>query len=133
MKYVDLIPTTKSESIRARYEAKIEGLDARAKELKKELENKKDPKFEEVLDLALKFLGSPAETWEKADKKLKIQIHGLIFEENPRYSFQGGFGSPKLSLPFYINQHIGTPESLVVDRRGFEPRTSSMPWRRSTS
>ena len=112
--YVSIIPTTKSENIRVRYEAKIEGLDERVKELKKELENKKDPNFEEILDLALKFLGTPAQTWKKADGKLKKLIHSLIFEENPRYSFKMGFGTPKLSLPFYIKHYVmGQGNELV--------------------
>lgn len=124
--YINLMPTTKSEGIRARYEAKIEGLDTRVKELKKELENKKDPKFEEVLELALKFIGTPARAWKKANKELKIKIHNLIFEENPRYTANTGFGTPKLSLPFYINQHLTTPEGVMVDQGGIEPPTSTM-------
>lgn len=101
--FINLIPTTKSESVKARYEIKIEALDKRAKELENELKIKKDPNLEEVLEMALKFLGTPAETWKKSSRELKIKIHNLIFKENPRYSFQGGFGTPKLSLPFTLN------------------------------
>ncbi len=119
--YVSLIPTTKSDSIRARYEAKIEGLDQRVKDLKKELENKKDPNFEEVLNLALKLLGTPAKTWKKSDLKTKIQIHNLIFEENPRYSANKGFGTPKLSLPFYIKRYVIGQNDGMVEVRGVAP------------
>lgn len=113
--YIELIPTTKSDSIKARYEAKIEGLDERAKELKGTIKNKKEPDFEEALDLALNFIGTPAETWKKPDRKLRIMVHNMIFEENPRYSANMGFGTPKLSLPFYIKHYVMGPENELVD------------------
>ncbi len=119
--YVELIPTTKSESIRARYEAKIEGLDERAKELKKTLENKKEPDFEEALDLALNFLGTPAKIWNLPDRKLRITVHNMIFEENPRYSANMGFGTPKLSMPFYIKHYVMDPKGGLVEVRGVAP------------
>ena len=103
--YIKIIPTTKSDSLRARYEMKIEGLDERIKELQKEIENKKEPNFDEALDLALKFIGTPAETWKKPDRKLRNLVHSLIFVENPRYSLKTGFGTPKLSLPFHIKEY----------------------------
>ena len=127
--YIKLMPTTKSESIRDRYEAKIEGLDSKIKELKENLEIKKEPNFYEALNLALNLLGTPAKIWKKADLKLKIMIHNMIFEENPTYSLKTGFGTPKLSLPFCIN----TLKNLLVDPRGFELLTSSVQTRRSTN
>jgi len=134
--YIELIPTTKSDSIKARYEVKIEGLDARAKELINALKNKKEPDFEEALDLALNFIGTPAETWKKPDRKLRIMVHNMIFEENPRYSANMGFGTPKLSLPFYIKHYVMDPEKELVEVRGVAPlskrlqtyRLQVLPW-----
>lgn len=110
--YIKLMPTTKSESIKARYEAKIEGLDSRVKELQENLENKKEPNLYEALNLALDLIGTPAKIWKKADLKLKIMVHNMIFEENPRYSAKTGFGTPKLSLPFCIK----SLNKLLVER-----------------
>jgi DNA invertase Pin-like site-specific DNA recombinase len=104
--YIDLIPTTRSQSVRERYEAKIEELDRQANELKHSSQTKKEPNFDEALNLALNFLGTPAETWRKPDRKLKIMVHNMIFEENPKYSFKNGFGTPKLTLPFSVKQYI---------------------------
>ena len=109
--YLKSAQTTKSENIKARYEAKADGLDKRVQELKQELINKKEPDINTALDLALDFIGTPAKTWKKADLKHKIMVHNMIFEENPRYSAKTGFGTPKLSLPFYIN----TLKNLLVD------------------
>jgi DNA invertase Pin-like site-specific DNA recombinase len=119
--YIDLIPATKSESIRERYEAKIEGLDNRAKALKSGFKNKKEPNFEEALNLALKFFGTPAETWKEQDKSFKIMVHNMIFEENPKYSYQKGFGTPKLTLPFSVKQYICNQNYGLVELRGVEP------------
>lgn len=104
--YIDLIPKTNSESIRARYEMKIDELDMKIKELKNKPENKKAPDMNEALSLIFKFIGTPAETWKKPDRNLKIMVHNMIFTENPIYSFQKGFGTPKLSLPFSIKDYI---------------------------
>ena len=124
--YVELIPTTKSESIRARYEQKIEGLDERAKELKNTLRNKKEPDFEEALDLALNFLGTPAEIWNLPDRKLRITVHNMIFEENPRYSANMGFGTPKLSMPFYIKHYVTDPKGGLVEVAGVAPASKRL-------
>jgi DNA invertase Pin-like site-specific DNA recombinase len=106
--YVDLIPKAKSETIRSRYEAKIEELDAKIKELEKEPEIKKMPDLNEALNLIFKFLGTPAETWKNSSKEMKIKIHNMIFTENPTYSVETGFGTPKLSLPFQLNSFFLT-------------------------
>ena len=130
--YIGLIPKTKSESIRSRYEAKIEGLDKQIKELEVGSENKKAPDFNEALYLTLKFLGTPAETWKNSDRETKNMIHNMIFTENPTYSIKTGFGTPKLSLPFHIKRLIGDFSGELVDPKGLEPLASSMPWRRSS-
>jgi site-specific DNA recombinase len=113
--YIDLMPATKLESVRVRYEAKIEELDSQVKELKKGRQNKKDPNFEEALGLVLRFLGTPAETWRKLSRELKIMVHNMIFEENPKYSLETGFGTPKLSLPFSLKDIFLAKKSSMVD------------------
>ena len=130
--FIDLIPTTKSESIRARYEAKVESLDQRIKELQSSLENKKEPNFKEALNLTLRLLGTPAETWKSVSLEKKNLVHKLIFTENPKYSFLRGFGTIKLSLPFYIKDYVTGQNDVLVDPKGLEPLASSMPWRRSS-
>ena len=131
--YINLIPFTKSDSVKERYEQKVEALDKMVRELKSDAKNKKEPNLDEALNLSLKFLGTPAETWKKADRKLKSMVHDMIFEENPEYCAETGFGIPKLSIPFCIKYYIVDEKSDLVDPTGFEPATSSMPWRRSTN
>jgi site-specific DNA recombinase len=130
--YINLMPTTQSASLRARYQVKIEELDKEVSELNEDPETKKLPDIQEALKLVFRFIGTPAETWRKASPEAKILLHNMIFTENPRYSMATGFGTPKLSLPFSIKQFFFDSETKLVDQTGLEPATSSVQTRRST-
>lgn len=119
--YINLIPAARSDSLKARYEAKIEGLDQRVRDIKFALQNKKEPDFAEALRLVLKFLGTPAETWSNAVRELKTLVHSMIFEENPKYALQTGFGTPSLSLPFLIKEHVSDVNCELVEVAGITP------------
>lgn len=113
--FIEIIPMTKSDSVRARYEAKVEQLDQRVMAIKKVLANKKEPDFEEALSLTLRLLGTPAETWENVGLELKTMVHNMIFTENPKYTLQTGFGTPSLSLPYTIKDHVTTENERLVE------------------
>ena len=130
--YIKLIPSTRSESLRVRYEARVEELEQQLITMESELKNNKCPNIEEARDLALRFLGTPAETWKNALGELKTMIHGMIFESNPTYSLKEGFGTPHLTLPFLISEHVMAVQTNLVDPTGLEPATSSVQTRRST-
>jgi len=53
-------------------------------------------------------------------------VHKLIFEENPRYSFQRGFGTPKLSLPFYIKHYVMGQNDDLVEVEGIAPSSKRL-------
>jgi len=122
--YVDLVATAKSESLRSRYEEKIEEIDRKIKDLESEFKNKKTPDANEALRLLFKFLGTPAIAWKYSSKQLKITLHNMIFTENPSYSVNTGFGTPKLSLPFHINEHIGSNDDDLVEVAGVAPASN---------
>jgi len=113
--FINLIPTARTESLKARYEAKVESLDQRVKDIRAALKNKKEPDFAEALRLMLRFLGTPAQTWTKAGRELKTLVHSMIFEANPTYAFQTGFGTPSLSLPFRIKEYGPGVNCELVD------------------
>lgn len=124
--YVNLMPTTHSEGLRRRYEVKISELEQRIVELKQSQENKKEPNFEEALNMTLKLLGTPAETWQHSEKEVKTMVHNMIFEENPKYCLTNGFGTPRLSPPFGLKSLYDAMKYGLVDAEGFEPPTSSV-------
>lgn len=130
--YIELVPAAPSMSIKARYEAKIAELDQQIKTLDVPTETQKAPDFDEALSLTLRLLGTPAETWLASDKQSKTVLHNLMFAEKLTYSVNTGFGTPKLSLPFLLNELVPAHEGNLVDRWGFEPHASAMQTRRST-
>ena len=119
--YIDLIPRAKTESVKSRYEQKVEALDSEIRKMDLIKENKKTPDINEALKLLIKFLGTPAETWKNSNKQLKILLHNMIFAENPTYSLNTGFGTPNLSLPFLLKQHIGGQNGDMVELAGVAP------------
>ncbi len=122
----------RSEGLRVRYETKIEEVDRQLREFEKESETKKLPDIQEALMLVFRFIGTPAETWVKASPEAKIILHNMIFTQNPEYSLATGFGTPSLSLPFRIKEHISDSDGNMVDLTGIEPATSSVQARRSS-
>lgn len=113
--FVELVAKTRVESIRVRYEAKIEELDQKIQLLSHDQNTKKLPDFEEALARTLTFIGTTAECWKNADLDRKILLHNLIFTENPQYSSKTGFGTPNISVPFYIKEHVCSQIYCMVD------------------
>jgi len=96
--------------VKVRYEAKIEEPDKQLRELESPPETKKAPDITEALDLLCRLVGTPAQTWEKASSEAKNSLFNMIFTEPLEYSLETGFGTPKLSLPFSINEHFYDPD-----------------------
>ena len=80
--------------------------------------HKIEPDFKEALELTLRLLGTPAKTWNSTLYALKSMVHHMVFAQNPTYSFKDGFGTPNLSLPFHITDHVDTVKDDLVDPRG---------------
>lgn len=130
--YVDLMPTVASDSIRKKYESKIETLENDILALKKQAMPANYLNCEEAISDVLHFLGTPADYWEKTNLEGKFMLHNLIFTANPKYNDQNKFGTPEISLPFTIKDAFSSASSRRVDRTGLEPATSSVQMRRST-
>jgi len=124
--FLSRIPKAKSESLVALYESKIDKLENEKKEIEKSLKNKKEPNLNEAIDLVLNFLGTPAEFWKYADLERKILIHSLIFIKNPEFSLETGFGTPNLSLPFYIKHYVMDQDDTLVEVEGVAPSSKRL-------
>ncbi|OQB06397.1 MAG: hypothetical protein BWY19_00206 [bacterium ADurb.Bin212] len=124
--YIDLVANARSDTIRNRYEEKIEELDQQIKRMENELKNKKTPDIGGALKLLLRFLGTPAETWKNSNRELKIALQNMIFAENPTYSLKDGFGTPKLSLPFLLKHYIDGQSGGLVEVRGVAPLSKKL-------
>lgn len=130
--YVNLMPKTKSDAVREKYEEKIETLESEILALKKQTPPSEYLNCDEAIAEVLHFVGTPADYWQKTNQEGKYMLHNLIFTANPVYDDQDGFGTPEISLPFTIKDTFLSGVSSQVDRTGLEPATSSVQMRRST-
>ena len=131
--YIDLIPKTKSNLVKEKYENKIDQLENEISELKRQSFNIDRLNYDEALNEVKDFLGTPAEFWKKSGLEGKFMIHNLIFLEKLSFDLQNGFGTPEISLPFTIKDAFSNSVSSSVDPRRFELLTSSVQARRSTN
>lgn len=86
-----------------------------------------------ALGTVFSFLEKPQQIWEKGgleDKRLVCQI---VFGKQVPYSQKDGFGTALTALPFRVFQDFDTQECQMVEPRGIEPLTSTMPLLRSPS
>ncbi len=87
--------------------------------------------LDEAIKHSIAFAAQLASYWEKSPYFQRLSIQGLIFRQKPTYG-DSKFGTPKLPLMFEQKQISVQGKSAIVDRIGFEPMASSMPWKRSS-
>ncbi len=80
--------------------------------------------FEEVFEQALCFLSNPCKIWKNGEFNHRKMVLKMAFSERLAYSRNGGFRTPKTSLPFKALGSFDANGRKVADRQGFEP------WRR---
>lgn len=87
---------------------------------------------EEAVDFAEKYLTQPSEIWKSADIETKTKLQWFQFPSG--VTFDGEvFGTTKVSSVFNAKDALSASLSTTVDPSGFEPLTSSLQMRRSTS
>lgn len=131
--YLDLIPGSKSEAVKRRYEEKIEQLGNEILKLKKQPGAAALGNYQEAFLEVEDFLRTPDKYWEKSRLEGKFMIHNLIFSEALYFDLQNKFRTPKTSLPFAIKDAFLDSNSACVDSRRFELLASSVQARRSTN
>lgn len=98
------------------------------------IENSNDTSFD--MDTAISeifpLLKDLPQLWKEASYEDKKVLQGLIFVEDPSYN-GNEFTTPQLSLILAESKALEGGKPNRVDRTGFEPVTSSMPWKRATN
>ena len=123
-----------SETLRNRYEKKIEVLDKKVTEIDVLL-NKKDGAsipYRTAGEKVFGMLKSPYKIWASSDIYQKQKLFYFIFEENIQYHPVEGFRTTKMSMPIRLFREIEHCNSFDVDPTGLEPATSGMQNRRSS-
>ena len=84
-------------------------------------------RLEEFIEPALEFLGNPWNLYENGNLTFKKTVQRLAFSEPLRYARETGYRTAKTAFPFKVLAEISTPKSEMVEPRGVEPLTSTMP------
>ena len=86
----------------AAYEEKIGGLEREKLNLSEKLSNRAPEKgrFDEMLELSLKFLANPYKLWESGDITLRRTVLRLAFTDHISYHRNKGPRTPKTALIF---------------------------------
>ena len=88
--------------------------------------------LEAVIIYAVNFIADLGRQWFDLKPENRLRFQKLLFPEGILYSKKEGFRTAKLGLIYEIIKESHGGDSSLVDQRGFEPRTSSMPWKRSS-
>ena len=81
---------------------------------------------------ATDFIQDLGRQWFDLPPQLRPKFQKLVFPEGIYYNKKTGFRTTKLGYIYTLKQQITARKTNVVDRTGFEPVASSMPWMRST-
>ena len=123
-----------SPSVVKAYEEHIKSLEMKKAELAESLQNKGTIKpFEETFRTALEYLKNPMKYWDSeriGDKKTFLK---LTFKAPVSYCRKGGFRTALTSCLFSLFGGFSYPNKVLVEPRGIEPLTSTMPLSRSPS
>ena len=89
--------------------------------------------IEAGISYAEQFISDIKRQWLDLTPQLRPRFHKLVFPQGLAYDRKNGYGTVKVGLIFKLNEEFILSNSLVVDRSGVEPLTSSMRMTRSTS
>ena len=114
------------------YEGQIRKLNEHKLTMEEKLRNGTQPRmdFEETYRTALEFLANPGKLWDSDDPATRNLALKLAFERSLPYWKNGGFrtaGKDEIALPFKVLTGANDNKYGLVEPRGIEPLTSTMP------
>ncbi len=122
---LDRIVDSDNPAVVTAYEARITKLEKERLVIAEKLQNGARPThtFEDLFELAFKFLQNPWKIWASGQLTLQKMVLRLAFCEQISYCRNQGLRTPNLSLPFKALESFQMGESRMVTPRGFEPLT----------
>ncbi|MFK7754018.1 MAG: resolvase, partial [Sedimentitalea sp.] len=113
---LDRIVETSNSSVVSAYEDKIDKLERDKIVLREKLDSAVPEKgrFEDCMELALRFLSSPWKIYKNGDFAMRQTVLRLAFAEPIRYCQNGMYGTPELSFPFKCLGDISGSKSEMV-------------------
>ena len=96
--------------------------------LKEDLDNlKNDTSFDQILPDIIKLFEDLSGHWSNLNPKSKRNINNLLFPDGIKFTLDQKITTPKLAIPFNIFQGNHDDKSNLVEPRGIEPLTSTLP------
>ena len=83
--------------------------------------------FDETYRTALSFLRNPWKLWHSERIEDRRALLRLVFAERPVYARDEGYRTAEISIPFKLLGANNLGKTGVVELRGIEPLTSTMP------
>ncbi len=86
-----------------------------------------ETKTENYLPEFLSKFRNLADHWKLLETKYKRDLNGLVFPDGFSFTFDKKITTPKLSIPFNDYRENSSDKSNLVEPRGIEPLTSTLP------
>jgi site-specific DNA recombinase len=120
--FLERVVAATSGPVITAYEKKIEALSMERLLISENLEHIAPPagRFDQMFELAWRFLASPWKLWESDVLHLKRLVLRLAFAAPLAYDRKTGYRTPDLSLPFKVLRGSETPECKMVRSRRLE-------------
>ena len=78
-------------------------------------------RFEDMFELAMRFLASPSKLWVSGSHAHRRLVLKLTFADRLSYCRKLGFRTPETTLPFKALVSFHEGQSAMAERVGFEP------------
>ncbi len=135
LELIDRMVETKNSAVIKAIEAKIEKLERDkftfAEKADQPLPNA--ARFEECIELALRFLAKPWEIYKNGSYAVRQTVLRLAFSEPLTFTPEGVYGTPKTTLPFKVLGGFDSEKCEMVLLERIELSTSPLPRECSTS
>ena len=120
---LDRIVEASSPCVVAAYETRIDELERDKFILSEKIATSGKPQrsFEEMFELAMRFLANPWNIWEKGDLTLGRCVLRMCFQGRVAYCRNQGLRTPETTSPFKVLGQFCGKESHMAERAGFEP------------
>ena len=127
---IDKLLNTSNKSVVRALEEEVESIDRQLKALEQYTFSSED-----LVDFKLQsktLLTHPDKAWKKANSKVKKIIFNFVFEKNLKV-VDGRIGTASYTLPYRLLSNNSITKNGMVEPRGIEPLTSTLPVLRSPS
>lgn len=132
---VERIVRAQTEVAVAAYEEQIAKLQLEKATVEEKADKLTSPgrSFDEMFELAMRFLASPYEIWKDGGTAVKRTVLRLVYARRLECDREMGVRTPVSTFPFKVLHFLRTSDCKVVPQDGLEPPTTYLRNRCSTN